>query len=839
MDSHIFPYPFLPVHKQSCFSTGSFSALHRHHYDSVPRLFPSQIQADVLFGPQPFQTTSSFITVPTPELNDRSVLTKRNLFTKTTFDSQPSNRFDLVYLQKNEFQIKNSFEEVERFKNEAWEKSKSETVSPPCYSLPSLHEERKTERKTVQPTASSFAHQDHSRFRKENCVGFGTQISTKVGGNKKTIAFSPTGFLRSVVIAELDIQNNEAKNPKHTLKNIVSPSQVPDFLLTDESPLHDIASSSVSDSPGLATILATTRNRLTVATLENNKLHWKDQFLVLGVASTVFSPICPDEFALLCDEGLFTGNADTLHHSLMRTGMHDNFKDLQPLSQASVFRVHQLQYGWHPRTLLLSTQDGIVLHDLRVNYENKLGHQLLNVKWNTLRSKRYISLGPFQPLRKEKNFFITVATSSALQYFDIRKTSLPLLEWSLSNPSSIDSMCILEISNKEHISDTIVLSSHRCKYLEVFHAIEAPSQMLTEQIILGDDCSLQMMPPLTRMIWTDMPLSNLTQLKVPAVNRAVALVQQNEKNHISLLQFSVEKGLQAQLLSIEKFFNGTKSFETSRTEKKHSVDASVSLWMQQQLLHKNDEHLAAQFFCNCNAYYFPGLLLLKRTKKLFWKDAIDLRHCLNLSENDDVGQQNEFFIPRPFLGNVWRKSKEMTKSRQFSPEEVAFSTESTDSNFLLKDQINNRKKQISTLFDKHREEDIEAGLRELSAADLTELRDLTDIMTGGCTIDEIARCLRSGSAHSPTPLTVQNLEESLNDSRDLFTESIEWHSNCLELHDLSTTQVDSNEELPNWVNRMVYFRKELDSHITNELFNTSEATEYSLFLQRMISFWGK
>ncbi|KAI0560034.1 TATA box-binding protein-associated factor RNA polymerase I subunit C [Gracilaria domingensis] len=822
--SYSLPHPSFTIRGLSSLNTRPFLAVHRNRYDEVPRLFPSQLQADQLVEPRGEHCENR--DTYSASVRKRKKLFHNHVYNKAVSPEAPLNDLESEILGSNSIdehdrEIRRLETESATLSNEAWRVSRTEVVPPPCLSTPGLFQAMAvTENVTSSKFRSSLS---GTNGWDGHTLGYVNPL-TGIGGDAQTaLAFSPTGLLSSLTVAEINVEEKGDGTPIHVFGNVATVEQVPDFLLSDSGVIYDLLSSrSTSSNSGPQMLLATTVNGVSLAKIDKYKVQWRDQFPLQRVASTCFNPILAEEFSVLCEDGLFTGTAERLHGCLAGEMKYEHFIDLQPVSLATNLRFRQIHYGTHPRTVLFANSHGIRRFDWRTHDAKNPGDVVFDLEEHMSLSKRGVTLGPFQPLARSGGFQMLLATSIALLYIDVRMPHAPLLDWSLSLPSVVDYMSVCEVSQSEMSYDVIALCSQKHSYLEVFHAVHErqgePFSFATSE------CTESWRPqsPSCEVLWSDMPLSHLQKLDKTASNTGLTLVQPNKKGHVSVVQWSPRDGLKAQLLSAGMFSEGQRDFEKHHAKLTQYSDSSVSIWKHHKALVDVGEHTTPNLVNNLPVRNLPGSVLHRRTRQMFWTDAVDLRERICRDDDDDVGHgRSATRLPRPYLGDIAfiSRSREQLEVKSLGQERR--------SDVAAEDIV----------IERGHDSDIATQSHYSSEGDAGQIGDFSDVFIGGCTLSELARCTRSGLAHCRTPLGATGLEESLEHSSFVASTATEWHSTCLELHDDSHSQVDSNEKIPDWVNLRVYFAKGSDEHVSDRTGQIPETSDYGLLLRRMHSFF--
>eukprot|EP00178_Gracilaria_changii_P003023 TRINITY_DN1441_c0_g2_i1.p1 TRINITY_DN1441_c0_g2~~TRINITY_DN1441_c0_g2_i1.p1 ORF type:complete len:838 (+),score=138.15 TRINITY_DN1441_c0_g2_i1:1890-4403(+) len=824
--SYTLHHPSFAMRGMASLNTRPFLTVHRSRYDTVPRLFPSQLRADVLLQPPLEQCQNSHAYCASPR--KRAKLLNEQLHHSTAYHacahrgraSDLSCAKSLETHARDQQQVANANGRIapksRLLRHEAWRTSKTEVVAPLCLSTFHLDEAVAEEACTTPTNGHLTVRTSSGNYMTP--PAHGNLLSSIGSDGQGAVAFSPTGLLSSLMVAKVQVESNQSGTPVHVLREPTTVQQVPDFVLSDSSVMYDlVCTTCATDTFEAHNLLATTANAVSLAVYDvhTNHIQWRDQFALQEVTSTAFNPVFPEEFSVLCEDGLFSGTAEQLHEYTARVGSYAHFADVQPVSRSTSARFQQIHYGAHPRSVLLSNGHGVWRHDWRMHGTNTAGDVVFDVREHWALSKRGVKVGAFQPLKKSSAFQMVVATNIALMYMDVRMAHTPLLDWSLSAASMVDHMSVCEAAHGDTRFDVIALSCRKNRYLEVFHAVhEAHEEAFGVE--MGDVSKRwRAQSPRCEVVWSDLPLAHLQKLERATWRAGVLLMAHSQTDLISLVQWSASDGVQAQLLGVGVFPDGKRDFEEGEEQGAQYVDNSMSVWKQQKRLVEVGEHTAPYLVSNCLVGGVAGCVLHRRTRQMFWKDAVDLRErvCRDDDDDDDgdgdVGGDGRCCtrIPRPYVGDIWF---------------IARYREQQDGGMATATATGN---------EQHCESGAQSQSQRCSEGDKNEMREFGEVLCGGCTLWELARCSRSGLAHCRTPLGVRGLEESVEQSAFVSCSSSEWHSTCVELHDGALTQVDCNEQLPDWVNMRVYYSSQQPQQAAR--WQPREHAEYAQLVRRM------
>lgn len=822
--------PSFAINGLSSLNTRPSLAVHRDKYDSFPRLFPFQAEAEQLLPPFAVQENRHLRHSPRrgkkkvlyehvySKIRHRDNLASTEVLEPSCEQQHESNDFDMDTVIQG---LEQSSDASRRLHDQTWNLSMTESVPPLCTTVPFLEED--------------FLHLHDEQFSAspipQTCEdwqppGSGNPIALAAIGKRKAVIFSPTGLLDSITVAEISIQESDG-TPSHSFKPLSTSLRPPDFMLLDENPIVDITSSqSSSDIFQRGMVLATTASALSFGTFDDVAFQWNFQFDLGRIVATAFNPVLPEEFALVCDDGVFAGTASTLQNVLFYQKTDQVFADIQPICPKARFR--QVHYGAHPRTLLLANPRGICRHDLRAPNANTVRDGVLDIEDHWGLSLKDTEVAFFQPLRQSNAFHIVLATRTALFYVDVRRPHAPLLDWSLSLPSTVDHMAVCEMMASEVNFDVIALSSTRHCYLEMFHGVH-----LRNDEMFGFDGSQNgkvWRPPLPtcEVLWSDMPLAHLQQLQKPSPTAGLMILPLEKTGTVSLLQWSATEGLIAQLINIKAFQDAGRSFDKLAEAPVRQFDSSILAWKHQQSLAEVGRHTTCKHLKCCALQRSPGLSLLNRLRLLFVKDALDLQERICRTDEDELSFGSvQTRVPRPFLADISFVLQYRAKSVE-EPHDKYPKLRKTEEEGRFSSQG------ACLVSDTHSDRTLSNYSSEMSDPGMG---NILCAIGGGMMISEVARHVRSGMAHNATPLGLAGLEDALRYAPLVYSSPVEWHSTCLELHDGCHGHVDSNEEMPDWVTQTVYCVSEVEQGQSRRSSQIPEGSEYGRMLSRMESFF--
>lgn len=825
--------PLFTLNGLSSLNTRPFLAVHRDQYHKCPRLYPVQLTADCLTSPPRNHNEQRWGEQKPPLHSRQSTITYehasggRQAEGKLPCDPVMNSSSETQGLESELHSLDDLFHKTDQsiaqanyIQEEGWRTAKSEATAPICVALPDVQDAfcymNESELSASQPICNP---------RKSNCTLSGNILARLSFEDRNAVVFSATGLLDSVTVADIEVEEQNGI-VRHVLKRSLRTSHIPDFLMFDRNPILDLTTPhAIPKGVVTAALLATTVEGLSYATIEEDGFLWKDQFSLSGVASSSFNPIFQEEFSVVSEDGLFAGTSEDLNKYLSQGRQHELFMDIQTVSPNTQFR--QLHYGAHPRTVLLANRGGIRRYDLRSPECRWTRDSVLNIQEDWGMSNKSIEIATFQPLRNDGGFKLAIATKTSLCYIDIRMSHTPILDWSLSLPSFIDNMVLCELNETQIGSDIIALSSRKHQYLEAFHGVHGRSEdaeNLEFQLAKGMNETLWSPSLMTsEILWSDLPLAHLQQLRVSSARAGITLVPHRGGNTATLLQFSVADGLTAQLLGVDIFRDRERMFERVPQEMSLYAENSLIARRYQNALEERGEHLAPTLVKNSVLRSVPGCSLLRKSRQMFTKDAIDLRERICCCDDDDIAKGNGHTrLPRPFLRDI-----------------VHISQHRSDLTDLVGEHDDNPSGQNQTGSVNCRRVSEGACSEHSNTTGGAEMGSITEAIGGGSTIDNVARHVRSGMAHSPTPLGLAGLKNTVKDSPFVTSWKVAWNSTCLELHSGSFAHVDSKEPMPDWVADEIFCAVEIEAGESIRSFQIPEDSEYGRLLSRMqLSFFS-
>lgn len=690
-------------------------------------------------------------------------------------------------------------------------------------------------------------------------------------GDENVVLCALSGLLESASVYNVTTRK-EGEKMKHCVQRRGRPVPPSNVIVNDLSPVTDIVGSKWEngDAEPCRAVFATRRS-LNFAHLctdsDEPALDWDDTLPFPDALSVALNPLYPAEFAAVCPDGLFFGTASEL---ALRQRDRECFHDVQAVGQRAAY--NRVCYGQHPRTLLLVSRNDVASFDMRGPIGKGSGIVLFDVRhhWNLPRYDYGISA--FH-LMQARGHTALVATQSCLNYVDLRMPNQPLLDWSMVMPKPVDMSCAASIQTEGMRSEMIAFWSRSQCYLEVYHAIHmerppSPDFYLdpigSKKDVHSNGSVQWTLPPVSKrsVLWSDLPLSHLQQLKGYSKISGMALLPFNDGSQVSLLQWSPTDGLIGQLLDVRVGDDAEEEFEAD-PEDSFTGENLVRMQDFQYRLVDCGEYKGMKTMEDPMFYSLPGSEVIKRVTPLKVGDVLDLRKRILRDTDDDVDDAGISRLPRPFLGDIpivqelRRQSGDVrgvenegqndvieNGNGELSGENVGVmaianpllirsgvedkgiesssaTTEKTvdaASNFKLKEDTRMVDKSDSLVVTEAHDhgEPFLPFLQSPESGDLTDTDEkgnsdmdgLLEDIGFGKTFDEIAAIVRRGMPHNATPLGVDELRESLESSPSIKWRDVEWHSQCEKDHTRDPIVVSTNGPLPSWVHRRVYYTKE-------------------------------
>lgn len=694
-----FPYSVAPPTWTSnglpSMNTRPFLAVHRRKYSKVPRLFPVSTYAEQLcehyeqFEWREFQTD---LQRHGRRDSGKARLPSEDPLLATTAsppasDGEPA-RVSSKGLSRNsrlrfddcsqDFQqvLRNASQAVTETRNaqrQSWQAVSTNPVAPPLVPHDGLLDSLINE--NLEKGCSRECQREEPAASGPHCPswrGTGNSLSVTKVGSEYAVVCATTGLLESVGIYDVRTDRTSDGGALQRLVRRGTPSVIPNALVHEMSSVTDIVTADwdVGSSEPCRALIATGK-ALSLADLATHSgmptCQWRDHFSFPASLSCALNPLYPDEFAALCEEGLFCGTPeDFVRRRNSGLGWDERFHDVQALEKDSVY--NRVYYGPHPRTLLLSNQREIARFDLRMKVDLSSRDVLLNVgeDWNL--PKYDLSISAFSPTRPRGNTLV-VATKTCLNYCDLRMPKNPLLDWSLSLPLPVDQLCVTSLELREPQSEIVAMASRRQCYLEVFHAVHESSRPScgfrpARAVQNGKAGGKSWKAPRVAkrsLLWSDLPLSNLQQLKGMSATSGIAVLPLNNQQQVTLLQWSAEDGLLGQLLDVVAREDEECLFERQTAVKGRIFDSSTNM----------RNFLGRLALCgdfkDLPEFQHPiskctGASLLSLSKRLYLKDAMRLRPRVIRGEDDDITEDGETRLPRVYLSDIPRVIRLREKS---------------------------------------------------------------------------------------------------------------------------------------------------------------------------------
>lgn len=613
-------------------------------------------------------------------------------------------------------------------------------------------------------------------------------LSCMIDHDKSMVVFTSSGSRNGMRACVVEIEVDENGRKTQNLRSDDKSHFFRHRLQFDQASVRDILSvGCVPGSNERPRILATTAENVSIATISEDKsygrLEWLDEITIPSLLSCAINPVFPDDFSVLSSDGLFSGTVESFHAQKKVVNTFESMLyDIQPIADTSKY--YSLNYGMHPRTLYLGNQKEIALCDIRSDLSKMKRNVLvdLNKDWGLPSFDRQIAC--FEPLPGNRRSKIIVATKTCLNYIDIRMPRTPFLDWTLSVPLPVDHMTVTSMTSVDgYDSDIIALSSRQQHYLEVFHAIDIKGTFTQHKPFQSDEMGNPEPPgfPAQHVLWSDLPLSHLQQLKPSADLVGMALMPHSNSSLVSVVQWSPEDGLIAQLLDVRtQKDESSVSFESPPHERPY-LDNNVNIANWQKVYIRSGQYEATESMLHPVTRSVPGSYLHQRTRRIFVEDARNLQTRLINDEEDEVADDEKDRLTRPYLGDL---------------ESV-----------------------------RH--------MRELGGDDTGEMDNLLDSIGSGRTLDEIARVTRSGMAHSSTPVNPTLLRDVIESSPFVKWYDVEWHAGCSQQHQKEGPAVTTDDPLPAWIQRRIYYESATNRPHALSIVNVPEESQYGQMLTRM------
>lgn len=395
------------------------------------------------------------------------------------------------------------------------------------------------------------------------------------------------------------------------------------------------------------------------------ELVWVDHISIPNLRATDVNRVALTEFAAVDNFSLKLYDIATAACTLA--------EDVQPISPKYSYR--WVQYGAHPRTVLVASKRAICRFDLRQSNSNRSDEILVNPvdAWN-LCPKVDVGISYFE--KHPNNPFMTVlATGTVLAVVDARMAGSPLLEWNITYGNDISNAALMPLNDNTN-DLAIALSAKVTSDLALFH-LTSDFKVSAEEILLNpqdpanfrrfqsdlndtgnsnynknfndinSDSDDEDGPVVSHphILWSDMPLVHLEQFPPGNELRGIALLPEPQKGpkrrKFSLVQSSPRYGITAQRVGCEKFKDGTYAFEAPLRD---SEDEDIDTAEKYNLLYGMDsavDMLNARDALLVEAEgpetaekiiqqaVEPGLRMVKRLKCLDTRDVLAVRQVLD------------------------------------------------------------------------------------------------------------------------------------------------------------------------------------------------------------------
>lgn len=660
-------------------NTRPFLATHRLEYQRVPRLFPVRTYAEqlhppaLLFEKGEFQSVwehrrewSKAKTVVLPDEPHVGMMTSPGVSdveqtTVVARRKRPHAEFfdnDFPEMVENASQ---AMKETRNLQRHEWREISANPVAPPAVATDGLMDYMFNESIELTTRKPSL-HSSSAEPQFPSISGTGNPLSVVRIGDESSVVCALTGLLDSVAVYDVRITRESDDGTIHRLFRRGHSLSVASAVMYETAPVTNIVTSDweVGSSEPCRALIASTKS-ISFANVATDSgqptCEWQDHFSFPATLACVLNPLYPAEFAALCREGLFFGTAEEFADVCSNNTEWDGcFHDVQGVGRNSWY--NRIFYGTHPRTLLVSNRREVSTFDTREKVDLASRTVLFNVTedWNLPHYDSFISV--FQPMH-QRGYSALIATRTCMNYCDLRMPKNPILDWSLSLPLPIEQICIANLDQQQPRSELIALASRRQSYLEVFHAVHEQGQgnsgfigMQVQQDVNGTSRSWQP-PELGRssVLWSDLPLAHLQQLKGASEISGMALLPVNSDKSVTLLQWSSTDGLIGQLIDVEAREDGECVFERQTAIRGRLFDSSVNITNFIRKL------LACNEFKNLPHLQYPvseclGVNLLMYSRRLYLKDALRLREIILNDEDDDWDPSGKSRFPRPFLGDI-------------------------------------------------------------------------------------------------------------------------------------------------------------------------------------------
>lgn len=830
-------------------NTRPLLTVHRNDYEKFPRIFLSQTSASRLCSPVGALEDASFerfVKFP------KRILRRKHVYTSDTarrgvapspgqsdVEEEPRKKrkmeqdiFEDPELQAILDLAEESLHQTRYLERETWRHPANVSASPTC--IPNTLLSSCIDDALVYDAKQHLPSHNLRGGKKQSTRKFRTRnaISCVTIGNDHFVVYPSAGSLDSVALCSLSTICDAKGNSSHDIQHWASQRTIPDLMYINNDPICEITTA--DSDPGCnepARFIAVSENDITLANIafdgERGEISWRDQLAIGGVMSSAFNPHFPEEVALLNHDGLFAGSFDFLHDRFMQpNGIEDCFSDVQVMSEERRYR--QLFYGCHPRSLFLSSRRELVRMDLRSNQKDLKSNLLLKVGKDWRLPKYDGEIAVCHSMARRGGFHFIIATKTCVNYVDIRMPHAPLLDWSLSLPLPTEQIAVTRAAAINGVSsDIIALSSRSQRYLEVFHAVHLDTKDHDVRPF-HVKFSGKVEPPLPRaqVQWSDLPLAHLEQLTPTSDVSGIALVPHDNGKDISLVQWSPSDGLIAQLLHVKASTdNEDVAFESDAIGERPNFDSVVNIANSRQALMESGLIPMESDVKYPVSRSLPGSFLQRRTRRIFVEDAVDLRERLCRSDEDEAAEECDYRLPRPFIGDIEYlrcNHSNIVKADDASPAEETAVVDGKEPDILRTKSgvaINGDVKDFRETFGE--------------PLPLTGLTGMMEEIGHGRTLDELARFVRSGMAHSPTPLGITDLMDAIETSPFVNCYEVEWHTRCEDLHDECPTHVASNEDMPPWVSTKVYFTAEVEQGEGIKSSEIPEGSQYGQLLSRM------
>lgn len=536
-------------------------------------------------------------------------------------------------------------------------------------------------------------------------VPYANMLATvKLRAHPYFLLHTNTGYMQHLRMSQIEYHDHQVELINHRMPH------TPQFLL-DESRLVNITSSPHDLPDPYASLLLTTPTNVYTARATPTSFKLHTPIPVSSVISSCINPDYPEHISLLSPTTVYSAPIHRL------TNPEQYALDIQPLHPQH--RYTTVHHGVHPQSLLFSNTSSLALFDIRsdsiipfVNIHSHLNHP------------SYATLSTFAPLHA---FTCLLLTSTSLLLTDLRRPDYPLLDWSFSTPTTPD---ILLCEPLDHETYAIAVASKARDDVNLFqlHATNAH----LEQLPTGQHHLQQ------NVKWTDAPIALSASGDTARCIVPTGMVLLPQVPNLFLCSTS-ELGLSCHTLDIT---TQPPSNDLPPPSKSAGLWGGENVVRMNNFLQSHSDWLQLQHVKPVTQSV--GSVLMSRTRMLFKKDALDMRHRI-------MPNQDEECDPRPFMSDI-------------IPEQDADETDHA----------------------------------------IHDIQDIFDHTVAGCTIDQISHATRAGFCHSPSPMHLTHLKDALQESPFVDQYPVAWHVGCQQEH---AAGVSTDDDLPEWVPTVVYCKR--------------------------------